>query len=184
VGLSAALFLTIIALSGIVLATGSAGVAVNKALHGGKRPGLTADVSTPLGDADLPAMLHTTLASYRAADPGAPVRAIRLRIFAGMMQGIVVTGGAEARQLAFNAATGGRAHLSERGYPGTDVTWGWQVSQTAKQIHRGDIIGLSGRWIDLLSGLALLYLVLSGAVLYYQLWSNRRRRGKGALFWR
>jgi uncharacterized iron-regulated membrane protein len=64
------------------------------------------------------------------------------------------------------------------------VTWGWQVSQTAKQIHRGDIIGLSGRWIDLLSGLALLYLVLSGAVLYYQLWSNRRRKGKGALFWR
>jgi hypothetical protein len=32
---------------------------------------------------------------------------------------------------------------------------GWQAHQIAKQVHRGDYIGLSGRWMDLAAGLSL-----------------------------
>jgi uncharacterized iron-regulated membrane protein len=183
IAISAALFLTIIALSGMVLALSSTGVAVNKARHGGKRPGLTADVSSPLKDAELPGMLRTTLAAYRSAEPGGSVRVIRLRYFARMPQGVVVTGGEPARQLVFNANTGHPASEAEPGYPSTDMTFGWQIDQIAKQIHRGDIIGLSGRSIDLLSGLSLIYLTVSGAVIYFDLWNKRRQKGRRALFW-
>jgi uncharacterized iron-regulated membrane protein len=183
VAITASLFLLVVTLSGFVLATSSVGVAVNKALHHGKRPGLTADVSAPLGDDQLHAMLKTTLTAYATTDPGVPARVIRLRSFAGMLQGIVVTGEPEARQLAFNAATGRPASETEAGYPSTDMTYGWQIDQIAKQIHRGDIIGLSGRWMDLLSGLALLYLCVSGAVIYLDLWNKRRAKGRGAFFW-
>jgi uncharacterized iron-regulated membrane protein len=183
VAISAALFLTIIASSGMVLALSSTGVAVNKALHGGKRPGLTADVSSPLRDAELPDMLGTTLAAYSSAEPGGSVRVIRLRYFASMPQGVIVTGGEPARQLVFNANTGRPASETEPGYPSTDMTFGWQIDQIAKQIHRGDIIGLSGRWTDLLSGLSLIYLTVSGAVIYFDLWNKRRQKGRRALFW-
>ena len=183
IGLVAALFLSIIALSGLVLSTSSVGVAINSSLHDGKRPGLTADVSAPLSDAELPAMLHTTLAAFYLANPGHPVKVVRLRSFAGMKQGIVIAGGDETVQRAFNAVTGRPVSETEPGYPGTDMTYGWQIDQIAKQIHRGDYIGLSGRWIDLLCGLSLLYLSISGAVIYFELWNRRRKMGRPRFLW-
>lgn len=184
IGVVAAFFLLAIALSGIVLASSSVGVAINSAMHQGKRPGLTADVSSPLSDAELPAMLHTTLAAYgAAAGRDAAVKVLRLRYFAGMPQGVIVTGGEETRQLAFNARTGRVASFSEPGYPDAGMPFGWDVPQIAKRIHRGDVIGLTGRWISLFAGLSLLYLSISGAVIYFDLWNRRRHRGFPGLFW-
>jgi uncharacterized iron-regulated membrane protein len=183
ISIVAVAFLFVQALSGFVLASGSVGVAVNQWLHNG-RPGLTKDVSSPLGDAELATMLHTTLTALRADSGDAPIKVLRLRYFAGMPQGVVVAGvGEDTRQVAFNAATGGKAWLSGPGYPDTDMTWGWQASQTAKKIHRGDWMGPIGRWVDLLSGLALLYLAISGMVMYLDLWSRRRKAGRHGFFW-
>ncbi len=179
----ASIFLVVVALSGIVLATSSVGVAIHTALQGGKRPGLTADVSSPLVDAELPAMLRTTLVAYDSANLGVPVKVLRLRYFADMPQGVIVTGGETTRQLAYNTATGRMAGLSGPGYPATGMTFGWQVTQIAKKIHRGDYIGISGRWMSLLTGLSLLYLSISGAVIYFELWNKRRRQGRRELFW-
>jgi uncharacterized iron-regulated membrane protein len=183
IALVAVLFLSVIALSGIVLSTSSVGVAVNSSLHHGQRPGLTADVSSPLADSELPAMLRTTLTAFHLANPGRPVKAVRLRSFAGMKQGIVIAGGDETTQHVFNAVSGRAASETEAGYPSTDMTYGWQIDQIAKQIHRGDFFGLTGRWIDLLSGLSLLYLATSGAVIYFELWNRRRKAGRRQLVW-
>ncbi len=183
VAVIAATFLVVIALSGIVLATSSVGVAINTVMQGGKRPGLTVDVSAPLMDAELPAMLHSTLSAYHSASPGTPVKALRLRYFAGMPQGVIVTGGEITRQLVYNTATSRSAGLSGPGYPETGMPFGWQVTQLAKKIHRGDFIGLSGRWMSLLTGLSLLYLSISGAVIYFELWNRRRQKGRRELFW-
>jgi len=67
----------------------------------------------------------------------------------------------------------------------TDRTIGlpWKYHQIAKRIHRGDIIGLSGRLMDLLTGLSLLFLVISAAKIYFDLWRSRRRLGRSGLFW-
>jgi uncharacterized iron-regulated membrane protein len=51
-------------------------------------------------------------------------------------------------------------------------------------MHRGDIFGMPGRWLDSLGALALLYLLLSGAVMYTQLWMSRARSGRRELIWK
>jgi uncharacterized iron-regulated membrane protein len=183
VALVAALFITVVALSGVFLAVNALGINISKALKHGVRPGLTVDASSPLSDGQLPSMLHTTLTAYRHAHPGAGLKVLRLRYFAGMPQGVVITDEPTSRQLVFNAQTGRAVSETEPGYPDTDMPFGWQIGQIAKQIHRGDILGLPGRWMDLLSGLSLVYLGASGVVIYVELWRKRRSRGRHGLFW-
>jgi hypothetical protein len=178
----AAVFLVIVVLSGTYLSFNGLGINIDKALEGG-RPGLTADVSTPLSDEDLPRMLSATLSAERSAYGDAPIKVVRLRHFAGMPQGIVIRGGEETRQSVFNLATGKETGLSGSGYPNTGMPLGWNVGQVVKRIHRGDIIGLTGRWMDLFAGLSLLYLTISGAVVYWDLWKKRKQRGQSGLFW-
>jgi uncharacterized iron-regulated membrane protein len=183
VAISAAMFLVVVVFSGTVLAIGTAGVRVFQLIHHG-RPGLTEDVSSPLSDTNLASMLHATLAAYRRVAPGEPIKVIRLRYFAGIPQGVVVGGeGEHTRQVAFETATGRVASLSGPTYPATGQPFGWQVSQTFKGIHSGDFLGLAGRFISLLTGLSLLFLAVSGAATYLDLWSKRRKLGRRGLFW-
>jgi uncharacterized iron-regulated membrane protein len=183
VAVTASLFIAVVVLSGTFEAINSFGTATYRIIHHGKRPGLTADVSSPLADAELAPMLRTTLAAFRAADPGDPIKVVRLRYFAGIPQGIVVSGGSDVRQFAFNAVTGRRASLQGPSYPPTGQTFGWQWDQIVKGIHRGDFIGLPGRFMSLFTGLSLLFLSLSGAAMYADLWNKRRRAGRHGLFW-
>jgi uncharacterized iron-regulated membrane protein len=60
----------------------------------------------------------------------------------------------------------------------------WNVHEVAKRLHRGDYFGLTGRWMDLLTGLAILFLTISGMVMYLQLYRVRRKRGQRQLFWK
>jgi uncharacterized iron-regulated membrane protein len=177
----AAVFLSIVMLSGTWLAVESLCFGLYNAAH---QPGPgTPRVNpiSPLPDAAVATMLATTLAAYEAAMPDVSARVIRLRYYGGMPQGVVVTGKQEATQLVFNAATGRRASETEPGYPPTGFPFGWQAHQWAKKIHRGDIFGLSGRLMDLFAGLSMVYLSISGIVMYYELWSKRRRAGRSRL---
>jgi hypothetical protein len=179
-----ALFLAIITVSGIYLGANAVHVNVSKALHGGKREGLVADVSAPLAPGPLRAMLATTLGAVHRDDGAGPPRVLRLRMFAGMPQGVVITGAAQARQIIYDARSGMPTRLTEQHYPDTDMMLGWHAGQIAKRIHRGDIFGLTGRWIALLTGLSLAWLSLSGVVLYAEMWLRRRKTGRGELFWK
>ena len=183
VAIAASLFVTVVVFTGAALALNDIGVSYYRLSHHGQRPGMTSDASKPLADAELAPMLHTTLAAFRKALPDTPVKAVRLRYFAGMPQGVVISGGPSTRQLAFNAATGRKAPLWAKGYPVTGQPFGWQWDQVAKGIHRGDFIGLPGRWMSLLTGLSILFLCISGAANYFELWNKRRRAGKLGLFW-
>jgi hypothetical protein len=172
---TASVFVVVVVFSGTFEAINSGGTALYRIIHDGKRPGLTADVSSPLADAELPGMLRSTLSAYHSASPDSPIKLLRLRYFAGIPQGVVVRGGADTHQFAFNTATGSRASFQGPGYPVTGMTFGWQWDQIFKQIHRGDVIGLTGRWISLLTGLSLLFLSISGAVMYFEPWRRKRR---------
>jgi hypothetical protein len=159
------------------------GVAAYVTRYGPQRPGITVDVSRPLADSELPGMLHTTLRAFRIGNENEPIKAIRLRYFAGMPQGVVVGGDRQTTQFAYNASTGRWASFHEPGYPVTGQTFGWQVDETVKELHRGDYFGLTGRWISLLCGFSMLYLAVSGAVMYFDLWNRRRKKNKKELFW-
>jgi uncharacterized iron-regulated membrane protein len=139
---------------------------------------------SPLDAARLPALLAITLQSTHSTLSGEPLKVLHLRTYGGMSQGVVIAGlGDDTRQVVFNAVTGRRVSETEPGYPETGFPFGWQAHQIAKGIHRGDVIGLSGRWMDLLCGLALIFFSISGAVMYYDMWKRRRRSGRHALLW-
>lgn len=187
VSVTSAVFLLVVALSGLWLAVESLSFGIYIATHGpppGAMPSPPKSSITPLNDADVAAMAKTTLMAYRTAQPDIPARAVRLRVYAGMPQGVVVTGADEAEQLVFNASSGRRASQTEPGYPETGFPFGWQAHQIAKQVHRGDFIGLSGRWMDLFAGLAMIYLSISGVVMYVDMWKKRRSIGRHGLVWK
>jgi uncharacterized iron-regulated membrane protein len=181
----AATFLSVVALSGAWLAVDSLGHAFYDAAARKLPPAARKHVSTasPVRDGDLGAMLNTTLAAYGRTEPHGGLRVVRLRWYAGMPQGVVVTGEPTARQLVFNAATGRQVSETEPGYPPSTFPFGWQAHQTAKAIHRGSMFGLSGRFMDVLAGLSMVYLSVSGIVMYADLWSRRRKLGRRGLVW-
>jgi uncharacterized iron-regulated membrane protein len=184
----AAAFLIVVTLSGAWLAVESLGMGLYLASHppGGKGPPPPSprDQLGGASLAQLDGMLGTTLAAVRADAPEAPVKVLRLRQYAGYLQGVVVTGGSDQRQRVYNAQTGAAMSTSEPGYPPVGFPFGWQAHQNAKSIHRGDFIGLSGRWMDLIAGLAMIYLSVSGIEMYWSMWRKRRQSGRKALFWK
>jgi len=74
--------------------------------------------------------------------------------------------------------------LYEAGYPKTPFPFEWGAHETWKQLHRGDLFGINGRWVDLLGGAAILFLAVSGCVMYLQMYKVRRRQGRRGPFWR
>ena len=186
VSIVASAFILLIALSGTWLAVESLvfGYYLVQHLPAPGQPMVRESGVTPLQETRLSPMLSTTLAAYKAAFADQPLKVVRLRVYGGMPQGVVIIGlGDDTQQVVFNAGTGRRVSLTEPGYPPTGFPFGWQAHQTAKQIHRGSYIGLSGRWMDLLGGLAIIYLSVSGAVMYVDMWNRRRRGGRPALLW-
>ena len=191
ISVAAILFLTVTTLSGAWLAVESLVFGLYMSHHhvvlpsGQTLPGtLAIDASSPLRDAELPGMLQATLTAYHADDPTGRPRVIRLRHYAAYDQGVVITDGSTARQLVFNTRTGTRMSLSEPGYPGTGFPFGWQAHQYAKSIHRGDFFGLTGRLTSLIAGLSMVYLSISGIVMYWTMWQKRRRTNRPAFFWK
>jgi hypothetical protein len=195
VAIVAAVFLIVVSLSGASLAFDSVvlGFAQAKIRATGVKgpafpPGMLGDQSSPLQDAELPGMLQTTLTAYHAADGNAPIKVLRLRYYVGTPQGLLIygSGGAtsdDTHQVVFNAQTGQRTSTTEPSYPFTGFPFGWKEHELMKEIHRGDIIGVPGRFMDLFAGLSLVYLSLSGLVMYVDLWLRRRRGGRIAPFW-
>jgi hypothetical protein len=195
VSIVAALFVLYVAATGLMMAFDSVWTTAYMASHGlmlpsgggGPPPALIKMFANDgtVADADLAPMLSTTLAaaSKGVTDPSSP-RVIRLRTYGGMPQGVVVTGDEEAEQQVFNAKTGQPVGLYEAGYPRTPMPLQWGVHETWKRLHRGDFFGLTGRWMDLLTGLTMLFLTVSGIVMYLQLYRARRRVGRRGPFWK
>jgi uncharacterized iron-regulated membrane protein len=173
--------------TGFVLSLDNVGAFVSTIGSHGPPPGpsaFDADFSSPLTDAELTPMTRSTLTAFQHDMPGTAVKVLRLRYFAGYPQGVVIAADPDTSQLVFNATTGARMSMTEKGYPKVAFPAGWEWHQRLKRIHRGDIFGMPGRWLDTLGALAMLYLSVSGVVMYFQLWRRRKRAGSGALIWR
>ena len=51
------------------------------------------------------------------------------------------------------------------------------------RLHTGQYFGATGIILIMAAGLVLLFLAISGGLLYFQMWRNRRSRGKSLIFW-
>lgn len=190
VSVVAAIFLFVVSVTGTLLALDAFGLGLYQITHknAGKYarfpPGAVDDFSSPLSDAELPAMLQTTLSAGKQTSGASPIKTVRLRYFNGIPQGILIAGdGDNTSQLVYNAQTGKPMSMTEPGYPKTHYHLGWKEHEIVKEIHRGDFFGLPGRLMDLLAGLSLIFLCVSGVLMYLDLWRRRRRGGRTALFW-
>jgi len=192
VSILAAVFLLVVSLSGTLLsldtfALGIYGMTHTNAGRYSRFPiGMIGDLSSPLPDAKVPAMLSTTLSAFAAAKGATPIKVLRLRYYAGMPQGLIVSGGDrpdDTRQIVFNADTGQRAGMTEPGYPYQGFPFGWEEHEFMKQIHRGDALGIPGRLMDVFAGLSLVFLSGSGLVMYVDLLRRRWRADRKQLFW-
>jgi uncharacterized iron-regulated membrane protein len=185
IAVAASAWVLVVAVSGTWLTVEGLGIAIYVFTHNGQRIGVRVDASSPLQDLQLPSQLKTTLEAHAEAMAAVPIKVLRLRYFAGMPQGVIISGAgdSEAQQSVYNSATGRVAREWEPGYPPTGYLFGWQVHENVKRIHRGDYFGLTGRWLDLLTGLSIVFLALSGVVMYFNLWNQRRRSGRRSLVW-
>ena len=171
--------------SGLALAIDNVGANIHQWRTGPRAPGaFDGDQSAPMADAELAAMTRTTLAAFHAAAPGIGVKVLRLRYFVGYPQGGVVAGDAGSTQRIFNARTGAAMKMWAPGYPDLSFPSGWELHQKLKQLHRGDLFGMPGRWLATLGGMSIVYLSLSGIVMYLRLWRRRRGAGRSGLFWK
>jgi uncharacterized iron-regulated membrane protein len=189
ISICASLVLIVITSSGAWLAVESLGMGLylskrppgqNSFAPSAPRP---SDLLRPADDTSLGTMLNVTLKAARAEAPDDPFQVVRLRRYSDYLQGIVVTGGGNSRQLVFNARTGKAMRSTEPGYPEVGFPFGWEAHQLAKAVHRGSYFGLPGRLLDLLGGLAMMYLSVSGGIMYYSMWRKRRDGERKGLLW-
>jgi len=203
VSVAAALFILCIAFSGTWIGFESVVNALRRSGGGGGTPPVAAgrqgqpgqpatvrrrsnpaDFIVPLRDAEVREMTATTLASMQQLNPGAAVKAIRLRVYGQMKQGVVVTGGDETGQLVFNADTGQPVTLSDSTYPESGFPFGTQVHENIKHFHSGAMFGIPTRLMSLFAGFSLTFLSISGIVVYLDMWRKRRKGGRNGLVWR
>ncbi|WP_206243710.1 PepSY-associated TM helix domain-containing protein [Novosphingobium terrae] len=182
--------LLVVAVSGTILSIDSLALQIyrlrypDRLAFGVVPQGMIADQSRPLTAGEVSTIARTTLTLHQAESGGAPIRALRIRIFAGMPQGVIITGEPLARQLVYDTAQGRRAGMSEPTYPDTVFPTGWDWHERLKRIHRGDEFGMIGRWLGLMAGLSLMWFAGSGLWMYRELYLRRRKGGRQALFWR
>jgi uncharacterized iron-regulated membrane protein len=176
VSVAAALFIIMVAVSGTLLGFESS-------YHSFiDRPAPVAPEA--LSDQQLLAMVPATLDAFRKAAPGVAMRVIRMREYHGYLQGVVITHERKTRQFVFDTRTGRSLSLTEPGYPDSQFPWGLEVHEAIKHFHAGYMFGVSQRVMNLIAGVALLYLSISGIVLYFEMWTKRRKAGRKAFFWK
>ncbi|RVU05909.1 hypothetical protein EOE18_08070 [Novosphingobium umbonatum] len=132
----------------------------------------------------VPAMAKAAVAVVAASDKDVPLRSLRLRNYYGYQQVAVVTGEEVTRQLVFNLANGAPMSLEAPHYPDSQFPFGMNVHEWVKHFHSGYLLGVPARVMTLLSGLALLYLTVSGVVIYFDMWRRRRDTGRAGFFWK
>ena len=187
IAIVAAVLLLNVAVTGSILEVGEILVQLAVRHHVGSPPYPLPTPLPTLSEAplagDLQQALRSTYAAGLAAAPGEPVVILQIVQRGGAQKGLATVGGAHARVLAFDMAGRPVADWATAGVQrGNGYFADWH--QVLKRMHRGDIVGhFGGRYFSIAVGLAFLYLVASGFVLYGQLLRQRARAHGFKPYW-
>ena len=183
----AALFLICMAASGTWIGFESSYNALGRPNFGPLPPGAAPpgmQSTAPIAVGELLPMTTITLSAMERLHSGTPIKALRLRSYGQMKQGVVITGGATTGQWVFDAHNGQPASLTEPSYPKSGFPLGVQVHENVKHFHSGEMFGLPGQAMNLFAGLSLLFLSISGIVMYLDMWLKRHKSGRLGLIWK
>ena len=172
VSLMAALFLVVVAATGVILQVQKlTGNEADAAEHSGKNS--EAELTTAIPSPAYAALLTRTMDAARARSPNSPIASVSLKAEGDEVQGVVVLTGDPPRQLTIDARSG-RLIKDETRDPDSLIL----------RIHSGAILGKPGVVLGVLWGSALVILSLTGAWVYLDMYRRRRKAsGKGGLFW-
>jgi hypothetical protein len=132
---------------------------------------------------DAAKMLATVQAAARARIPAEPFNWVELRMDGATPVGVVAFAGSAPRQLSFNALTGAALGSADNA-PAFGTPAGAQPAHDlVKSWHRGNAFGNVGLWINLLVGIALLLMIISGLKIYFDLLGARQKSGRNQWFW-
>ena len=173
----AGLFLIVIAGSGIALqlemmADGGGGSPAGA-------PGGQGALARTFSDEDLHRMLDTSLSALHRTRPGAAVTQMALLSQGKQLIAEISTIQTPGPPLRFDAATG----ASLDGSPVTDAK-NRALHLFLLRLHRGDVIGITGNWLDILCGVCLFILGITGLKMFIHLWRRRLNMHKYAPFWK
>jgi uncharacterized iron-regulated membrane protein len=134
-----------------------------------------AAASAPLTSEQIAVQLDTALAKARAAEPDFVPKRIEL----------TVEPGRQATRLAVQPRGGPFVEVDHAsGQVKAEMNPEMPLHVIFIRLHTGAMLGPFGIVIVFLSSLVLLFLAVSGGVLYWQMWRNRAGRGRGAVFWK
>ena len=172
VSLVAALFLVVVATTGVILQVQKlTGNDADAAGHGDKDR--AAALTTAMPSPAYAALLGRTLDAARARAPNSPIASVSLKGEGDEVQGVVMLPGDPPRQLTIDARSG-RLIKDETRDPDSLIL----------RIHSGAILGEPGVVLGVLWGSALVILSVTGAWVYLSMYRRRRKAsGKGGLFW-
>ena len=123
----------------------------------------------------IAAQLDTALAKARAAEPDFVPKRIELTIEPGR----------QTTRLAVQPRGGPFVEVDHAsGQVRAEMNPSMPIHVIFIRLHTGAMLGPFGIVIVFLSSLVLLFLAVSGGVLYWQMWRNRAGRGRKALFWK
>lgn len=151
----------------------------------GARPGID-DHAVPLVAESIGSNMALTVKAAHTLLPDAPLTSIEVRMTSSGPRSIVTTGGEDPRSLTFDLQT--QALLSNTAANARQVAAPLLNNRSnmhlrIKDWHRGNIVGDWGVAVALLTGIALLTMLVTGVVLYFSVWNLRRRSGRSSFFW-
>ena len=172
VSLMAALFLLVVATTGVILQVQKlTGDDADAAEHGDKDQAQA--LTTAMPSPTYAALIRRTLDTARARVPNSPITSVSLKGEGEEIQGLVTLPGDPPRQITVDARTG-RLLRDER----------HETESIFLRIHSGAILGEPGVVLGVLWGSALVILSITGAWVYLDMYRRRRKAsGKSGLFW-
>ena len=177
------LFIAYVAITGSIIAVIELTNPASFGAGGGQAALRTAEQRA--SDAPIPAeitgaLAETALRGARAALPDATLTGARIRIYErdGQTLADVTLGtGYGADQVTVDAVTGARVRGAAEAQALT------RFNGFLQELHSGAIAGLPGKFLVLLTGLALLVLCLTGGWIYIDMWRRRAGQGRKSPFW-
>lgn len=172
VSLVAALFLLVVATTGVILQVQKlTGADADAADHGDKDP--AAALTTAMPSQTYATLVGRTLDAARARAPNSPIASVSLKGKEEQVQGVVILTGDPPRQLTIDARSGRLIKDETR-----------DRDSLILRIHSGAVLGKPGVVLGVLWGSALVILSVTGAWVYLSMYRRRRKAsGKSGLFW-